>query len=1021
MKSTRLYLLLVGALFFSLLSCNHPQSTLIDDGSQQVVDENILEITFALPNVGPTEGGMTIAIVGRYFHAGTEIYLDNVLCGNIQVISSGYMQCIIPAHVAAVVDIRVFDPVSNLTATVVNGFTYSTAPFLTMVSPNLGSAQGGTSVRLYGFNFVAGATVDFALTPGVAVTFVNSRQIDCDTPPGAVGPVDVTLTNPDLQTSVMSAGFTYTYPPPEVFSITPNTGDNMGGTDVTILGDWFLQGATVRIGPNSASNVVLVDVNTITCTTPPGVVYSPAQAEDVTVTNPDSLSGVLTPGFTYFYVNPAPTILTITPTSGFSVGGEPVTIDGTGFFGAPTVTFALATATNMVVVNSTRITCLTPGGGIGTVNVTVTNPDTQSDTLINGYTYIGGGGGGGTPGAIISSYTPDTAVGCDWWYLDFIGYNVSYTAALTLAGLHTGGASAQVDSLAHDHFGGQILETTSVAYLRNSNGTGISGTSYNITFFGDPTHLTGLVLGTHYSRMCYGNLDPGASGALGRAIVDPTPTANPHYMEDNDYGGSPGLGIFVGAMVNAYGTLPGGALTATDLTYLDGTYVYGTGNDTRYNQIRNYIQQLGMRIGFVHAHENGHSVGLQHYNASHCIMNSSLNISGNFTNTTYYFATTTRAIINTYLGLTPIYARESQTVAAVSQDAVAVVRAVVTDRDPFGDMGCSRLTVAPTQVIKGTVAGSVSVMVESPWENLPDAGEEVLLFLAQPDTTALPDLAGLYTLVGGNAGFISLNPYRNPQAAEVFHSAALYADIETTTAQRVARLLSDFRQGWPLAADAVVALSRIEDCGEHMSLADKALLIDGFASPAFRATLPQDDLTNFVVLLGRLGDNRAVLPLISFLSDTASGGQERNIAEALARIDGPAAAAVLKATLPGEETGLLVRKLGVLGFMRATSAYDRVAAYVASTDPRIRRAAIVAAGKTGSDPAAVLLRDILDSVDSTSMEKELAVVSLSFLQDKKGIQALVDAETSHADEAVRDFVRSFRKNAAHYRFALAGE
>jgi len=1019
MKSTRLYLLLVGALFFSLLSCNHPQSTLIDDGTQQVVDEDILEITFALPNVGPTEGGMTIAIVGRYFHAGTEIYLDNVLCSNIQVISSGYMQCSIPAHAAAVVDIRVFDPVSNLTATVVNGFTYSTAPFLTMLSPNQGSAQGGTSVRLYGFNFVSGATVDFALIPGVNVTFVNSHQIDCDTPPGSVGPVDVTLTNPDLQTSFMSAGYTYTYPPPEVFSITPNTGDNMGGTDVTIVGDWFLQGATVKIGPNSATNVMLVDVNTITCTTPPGMVYSPAQAEDVIVTNPDTLSGVLTPGFTYFYVNPAPTILSITPTSGFSVGGSPVTIDGTGFFGAPTVTFALGLATNVVVVNSTRITCLTPGG-TGTVNVTVTNPDTQSDTLVNGYTYIGGGGGG-TPGSIIVSYTPDAAAGCDWWYLDFIGYNVSYTAALTSAGLHTGGASAQVDNLAHDHFGGQILETTSVAYLRNSNGTGVSGTSYNITFFGDPTHLTGLVLGTHYSRMCYGNLDPSSGGALGRAIVDPTPTANPHYMEDNDYGGSPGLGIFVGAMVNAYGTLPGGALTALDQTYLDGTYVYGTGNDTRYNQIQQYIQQLGMRIGFVHAHENGHSVGLQHYDAGHCIMNSALNISGSFTNTTYYFSTTTRANIATYLGMTPIYARENQTVAAVSQNAVAVVRAVVTDRNPLGDMGCSRLTVAPTQVLKGTVAGSLSVMVESPWVNLPNAGEEVLLFLAQPDTTALPDLAGLYTLVGGNAGFISLDPYRNPQAAEVFHSAALYADIETTTAQRVARLLSDFRQGWPLAADAVVSLSRIEDCSAHMSPADKALLIDGFASPVFRATLPPGDLGNFVILLGRLGDNRAVLPLISFLFDPASGGQERNIAEALVRIDGPAAAAVLEATLPGEETGLLVRKLGILGFMRASSAYDRVAAYVASTDDRIRRAAIVAAGKTGSDQAAVLLRDILFSADSTSEEKELAVVSLSFQPDRRGVGALVDAETSHSDEAIQDFVSSFRKNAAHYRFALAGE
>jgi hypothetical protein len=64
-----------------------------------------------------------------------------------------------------------------------------------------------------------------------------------------------------------------------------------------------------------------------------------------------------------------------------------VTINGTGFQNGATVTFGGAAATNIVVVNSTKITAKTPAHAAGAVNVTVTNPDTTSATLTNGYTY----------------------------------------------------------------------------------------------------------------------------------------------------------------------------------------------------------------------------------------------------------------------------------------------------------------------------------------------------------------------------------------------------------------------------------------------------------------------------------------------------------------------------------------------------------------------------------------------------------------------------------------------------------
>jgi IPT/TIG domain len=57
---------------------------------------------------------------------------------------------------------------------------------------------------------------------------------------------------------------------------------------------------------------------------------------------------------------PAPTITSIDPTSGAVAGGTSVTITGTNFVSGATVTFGGVAATDVVVVNSTTITCTAP-------------------------------------------------------------------------------------------------------------------------------------------------------------------------------------------------------------------------------------------------------------------------------------------------------------------------------------------------------------------------------------------------------------------------------------------------------------------------------------------------------------------------------------------------------------------------------------------------------------------------------------------------------------------------------------
>jgi hypothetical protein len=83
---------------------------------------------------------------------------------------------------------------------------------------------------------------------------------------------------------------------------------------------------------------------------------------------------------------PTPTITTVTPATGPETGGGTLTITGTGFRAGATVTLGGKPCTTPAVT-ATEITCTIPPG-TGTRTLTVTNPDTQTATRNDAYTYI---------------------------------------------------------------------------------------------------------------------------------------------------------------------------------------------------------------------------------------------------------------------------------------------------------------------------------------------------------------------------------------------------------------------------------------------------------------------------------------------------------------------------------------------------------------------------------------------------------------------------------------------------------
>jgi hypothetical protein len=136
---------------------------------------------------------------------------------------------------------------------------------------------------------------------------------------------------------------------------------------------WSVTGGTLTGGNNTPSI-------TFTAGATPGTLTI-----NVTVTNSSGCSDAKSANVTRTL--PVVTVTSIVPNFGTVTGGTNVTINGTNFAAGATVTLGGTAATNVVVVSAIKITAKTPAHASGAVNVTVTNTDTSTGTLTNGYTY----------------------------------------------------------------------------------------------------------------------------------------------------------------------------------------------------------------------------------------------------------------------------------------------------------------------------------------------------------------------------------------------------------------------------------------------------------------------------------------------------------------------------------------------------------------------------------------------------------------------------------------------------------
>jgi hypothetical protein len=148
-----------------------------------------------------------VTLTGGEFPADAQVLFDGVAATNVVVANASRLTAVTPAHAAGAVDVTVTG--HGQTATLNSGFSYAEPPVVTSIDPKTGSSIGGTTVTIAGTGFQAGATVKFGTTPAESQTVVSSTQITAVNPSLAAGAVDVTVTNPDGQSSTLSAAFAY--------------------------------------------------------------------------------------------------------------------------------------------------------------------------------------------------------------------------------------------------------------------------------------------------------------------------------------------------------------------------------------------------------------------------------------------------------------------------------------------------------------------------------------------------------------------------------------------------------------------------------------------------------------------------------------------------------------------------------------------------------------------------------------------------------------------------------------------
>ncbi|MBP9681974.1 MAG: IPT/TIG domain-containing protein, partial [Bacteriovorax sp.] len=330
-----------------LVAVNKIQTFRLSAGFSYLPDPTITSIS---PNNGLSSGATLVTIVGKEFKEGAIVDFGGANCENVEVISSTTLTCTTTLHYGGTVDVTITNT-NNQSGTSVAAFTYIAPPTVSHISPSAGALSGSTTITLTGSNFLTGITVNLGGGNCSDVRILSQNSLTCMTPAHAAGSVSVTVTNSDSQSQTVAGLYTY-QAAPTLTSVSPNEGPLGGNTSVILTGTNFSFGAIAKFNAKPCTNQLILSTTSISCTTP---LQFFTGAFDITVTNLDNQVATYSSAFTY---NNPPTITSISPNSGYAIGGTAITITGTGFRSGASVDLG-GVACTVTLLSATSITCTT--------------------------------------------------------------------------------------------------------------------------------------------------------------------------------------------------------------------------------------------------------------------------------------------------------------------------------------------------------------------------------------------------------------------------------------------------------------------------------------------------------------------------------------------------------------------------------------------------------------------------------------------------------------------------------------
>ncbi len=319
-------------------------------------------VTAITPALGSTLGGGIVVITGTRFTNASAVSVGGTPVTSFVVNSDTQITAVAPVGTAGTARVTVTVP--GATSAPNTLYTYISPPTLTNLSPVTGSTIGGQTVTLTGTNLSLASSVTFGGVSAASFTVNSATQITATAPALSAGQVGVVVTTPGG--SATAATLFTAVAPPGVTSVAPALGTTLGGNTITVTGAGFSGATAVTVGGNAATGLTVVNGTTLTATTPAGV----AGTASVVVVGPYGTSAA---NSLFTYIAP-PTLTSVSPATGSTIGGQVVTLTGTNFSPATGVSFGGVSAASFTVNSATQITAVTPATTAGAKSVIVTTP-----------------------------------------------------------------------------------------------------------------------------------------------------------------------------------------------------------------------------------------------------------------------------------------------------------------------------------------------------------------------------------------------------------------------------------------------------------------------------------------------------------------------------------------------------------------------------------------------------------------------------------------------------------------------